>query len=143
MEKENVLISACLLGVNCKYNGKNNYNEELVFYLKDKSIIPICPEIYGGLTTPRTPSEIKNKKVYSKNGIDLTENFLRGANETLELAKKFNCKKAILKSKSPSCGCGKIYDGTFSNQLIEGNGITAELLIQNGIEVLTENNFLK
>ena len=140
---EYILVSACLLGINCKYNGKNNYNEKLVEYLKDKSIIPICPEIYGGLPTPRIPSEIKGDKVINKEGKDVTENFLRGAKETLELAKKFNAKKAILKAKSPSCGYGLIYDGSFSDKLIEGSGITAKILEQNGIEILTENDFIK
>ena len=140
---EYILVSACLLGINCKYNGKNNYHQELLDYLKDKSVIPICPEIYGGLKTPRDPSEIKGDKVITKEGQDVTENFQRGAEETLKLAKEFNVKKAILKSKSPSCGYGEIYDGTFSDQLIKGNGITAELLKQNGIEILTENNFRK
>lgn len=140
---EYILVSACLLGINCKYNGKNNYHQELLDYLKDKSVIPICPEIYGGLKTPRDPSEIKGDKVITKEGQDVTENFQRGAEETLKLAKEFNVKKAILKSKSPSCGYGEIYDGTFSDQLIKGNGITAELLKQNGIEILTENNFIK
>ena len=140
---EYILVSACLLGINCKYNGKNNYNEKLVEYLKDKSIIPICPEIYGGLPTPRIPSEIKEDRVINKEGVDVTENFLRGAKETLELAQKFNAKKAILKAKSPSCGYGLIYDGSFSDKLIEGSGITAKILEQNGIEILTENDFIK
>lgn len=140
---EYILVSACLLGTNCKYNGKNNYSEELVEYLKDKAVIPICPEIYGGLPTPRIPSEIVGDRVMNKEGLDVTENFKRGAEETLALAKKFNVHKAILKAKSPSCGFGKIYDGTFSDQLISGNGITAELLQQNGIEILTENDFIK
>ncbi len=140
---EYIMVSACLLGVNCKYNGKNNYHEELIEYLKDKAVIPICPEIYGGLPTPRVPSEILGKKVLNKEGLDVTDNFRRGAEESLKLAKKFNVKKAILKAKSPSCGFGNIYDGTFSDHLIPGNGITAELFKQNGIEILTENNFIK
>jgi len=138
---EKILVSACLLGVNCKYNGENNYNEKVMEYLRDKEIIPICPEIMGGLPTPRIPSEIVGDKVYNKNGEDLTENFQRGAKETLELAKKLGVKKALLKSKSPSCGYKKIYDGTFSDILIDGNGVTAKLLSEKGFEIITEKDF--
>ena len=138
--KEKILISACLLGVNCKYDGTNNDNEKVNEYIKDKELIIICPEIMGGLTTPREPSEILNEKVISKSGKDVTQNFKRGANETLMLAKKFNVKKALLKSKSPSCGCGLIYDGTFNGKLIKGDGITTELLKKHGREVLTEKD---
>lgn len=138
--KEKILISACLLGVNCKYDGTNNDNEKVNEYIKDKELIIICPEIMGGLTTPREPSEILNEKVISKSGKDVTQNFKRGANETLMLAKKFNVKKALLKAKSPSCGCGLIYDGTFNGKLIKGDGITTELLKKHGIEVLTEKD---
>ena len=138
--KEKILISACLLGVNCKYDGTNNDNDKVNEYIKDKELIIICPEIMGGLTTPREPSEILNEKVISKSGKDVTQNFKRGANETLMLAKKFNVKKALLKSKSPSCGCGLIYDGTFNGKLIKGDGITTELLKKHGIEVLTEKD---
>jgi uncharacterized protein YbbK (DUF523 family) len=134
-----ILISACLCGVNCKYNGQNNLNEECLELLKKGEAILVCPEQMGGLETPRTPSEIKiingETKVYTKDGKDVTNNYLRGAEEVLKLAKELNIKKAILKRKSPSCGCGEIYDGTFSNTLIKGNGITANLLIENGIEI--------
>ena len=107
----------------------------------DKEIIPICPEIYGGLPTPRPASEIKGDKVFNINNEDVTENFKKGAEETLKLAKRLGVKKALLKSKSPSCGYKKIYDGTFTNQLIDGNGITTRLLLENGFEVLTEKDF--
>ncbi len=137
--KEKILISACLLGVNCKYNGGNNYNEELIQQIKKEyDLIPICPEIYGGLTTPRYPSEIKDEIVINSEGTDVTKNYKKGAEETLKIAKILNVKKAILKSKSPSCGKGKIYNGTFQNILIDGNGITTNLLEKNGIEVITE-----
>lgn len=138
--KEKILVSACLLGVNCKYDGSNNDNEKVNEYIKDKEIIIICPEIMGGLTTPREPSEILSKKVISKSGKNVTINFKRGAEEALMLAQKFNVKKALLKSKSPSCGCGQIYDGTFSGNLIKGDGITTELLKKHGIEVITEKD---
>ncbi len=134
-----VLVSACLVGVNCKYNGGNNYNEKIMELVKNGEAILVCPEQLGGLTTPRNPSEISNGKVLMNNGHDVTSNFNRGAKEVLELAKRLNIKKAILKSKSPSCGHGLIYDGTFSGKKIIGNGITAQLLIDNGIEVITED----
>ena len=136
-----ILVSACLLGVNCKYTGGNNYNEKIMEYLSDKEIIPICPEIMGGLPTPRKASEIKGDKVFMIDGVDVTANFQKGAKETLELAKKLGVTKALLKAKSPSCGYKKIYDGTFTDTLIDGNGITAELLEKNGFEILTEKDF--
>ncbi len=135
--KEKILVSACLLGLNCKYNGENNYSEEIDDFLKDYDVIPVCPEIFGGLPTPRHPSEIKSGRVVNDLGEDVTENFLKGAEETLKLAKKYNIKKALLKAKSPSCGNGKIYDGTFTNQLIVGDGITTKILKENGIEIIT------
>ncbi len=134
-----ILISACLCGVNCKYNGKNNLNEECLELLKKGEAILVCPEQLGGLETPRNPSEIKiingEVKVFMNDGKDVTENYKRGAEEVLKLALELNIKKAIFRKKSPSCGCGEIYDGTFTNTLTKGNGITASLLIENGIEV--------
>ena len=135
--KEKVLVSACLLGVDCKYNGGNNYDEEIFKELEKYELIPVCPEIFGGLSTPRKPSEIVGNKVINNEGLDVTNNFKRGAEETLELAKKLGVKKAILKAKSPSCGNGKIYDGTFTGTIIDGDGITTKLLKENGIEVIT------
>lgn len=141
--REKVLVSACLLGINCKYNGKNNYHEELLEKLKDKEIIPFCPEIVGGLSTPRPASEIKDNHVINNEGKDVTTNFVKGAEETLKLCQLLGIKKAILKANSPSCGYGQIYDGTFSSTLIPGNGITANLLHENDIEILTEKDFLE
>lgn len=138
MEKEKILVSACLLGVNCKYDGENNINEKVLEYIKDKEVIPICPEIYGGLKTPRTPSEILKDKVMTKDNIEVTKEYRKGAEETLYLAKLFNVKKALLKAKSPSCGNKEIYDGTFTKNKIKGMGITARLLKENGIEILSE-----
>ena len=137
---EKILVSACLLGIDVKYDGKNNKNDKVLEYIKDKEIIPICPEVIGGLSTPRIPSEIIGDKVINKDGIDVTNNFYKGAEEVLKLCKLFNIKKAILKKKSPSCGVGLIYDGTFTNNLVEGYGITAKLLKENGIELLTEDD---
>ena len=137
---EKILVSACLLGENCKYNGKNNRNKKVLEYIKDKEVIPICPEVFGGLSTPRIPSEIKGDTVINKEGNDVTKNFMDGAYKTLSIAKKYNIKKAILKQKSPSCGCGKIYDGNFNGNVIDGDGITTRLLKENNIEILTEED---
>lgn len=134
--KEKILVSGCLLGLNCKYDGGNNYKEEIDEFLKDYDVIPICPEIMGGLPTPRVSAEKIEDKVITKDGEDVTKQFRKGAEECLFLAKKYDIKKALLKSKSPSCGFGKIYDGTFTHTIIDGNGITAELLNDNGIEII-------
>ena len=138
--KEKILVSACLLGVDCKYSGGNNYNEKVLKYLKDYEVIPICPEIMGGLSTPRPPSERIHNKVINNQNIDVTNEYTKGANETLKLAKLFNIKKALLKAKSPSCGKGTIYDGTFTGTLVEGNGVTVELLEKHDIKVITEQD---
>lgn len=135
--KEKILVSACLLGINCKYDGGNNASKEIDEFLKDYEIIPICPEIMGGLPTPRKASEIKNNKVINIEGQDVTKEFEKGAQESLFLAKKYNVKKALLKAKSPSCGNGKIYDGTFTKTIIDGDGKTTQLLKENGIEIIT------
>lgn len=135
--KEKILVSACLLGTNCKYSGGNNYSEEVTEYLKDYEIIPICPEQLGGLPTPRPASEIIGDKVINNEGTDVTSNYQKGAEEALKIAKLLGIKKALLKAKSPSCGNGKIYDGTFSGTLIDGDGITTKLLKENNIEVIT------
>ncbi|CDF58462.1 DUF523 domain-containing protein [Thermobrachium celere] len=148
-----ILISACLLGLCCKYNGGDNKNIKVLEFIKKYPAIPVCPEQLGGLPTPRKPAEIKaenskdvldgNGKVINIEGQDVTDCFVKGAYETLKLAKIYDVKIAILKSKSPSCGCGFIYDGTFRGRLKEGNGITAELLIQNGIKVYSEDDLDK
>lgn len=135
---EKILISACLLGINCKYNGKNNYNP-LIEKLKEKyELIPICPETLGGLPIPRTPSEIINNKVISSDNIDVTNNFNLGAIKSLEIAKNNNIVVAILKDGSPSCGSNYIYDGTFTKNKINGEGITARLLKENNIKIYSE-----
>lgn len=138
-----ILVSACLVGINCKYSGGNNYNQKIFDLVKEGKAIPICPEQLGGLNTPRKPVELKviNDKRYAidNEGNDLTENFERGALEVLNLAKNLNINKAILQPRSPSCGVNKIYSGNFDNKLVDGNGILAELLKKNGIDVLTPN----
>jgi uncharacterized protein YbbK (DUF523 family) len=139
-KNEKILVSACLLGINCKYDGTSNKNEKILKLAKDFILIPICPEILGGLPTPREPAEQKGKRVITKSGEDVTKYFEKGAKEVLKIAKILKIKKAILKQKSPSCGCGKIYDGTFSGKLIKGDGVTTKLLKKNGIEVFSEED---
>ena len=134
------LVSACLLGVNCKYDGGNNRNEKVISLLKDEILIPVCPEQLGGLPTPRVPSEIKGDRVYSIEGKDLTENFIKGAKETLRIAKLYGVKEAIFKDGSPSCGVNYIYDGTFKGVRIKGKGITTRLLEREGIKVISEKD---
>ena len=141
--KPKVLVSACLLGDNCKYSGGNNLNSELVDFLKDYNIIKICPETFGGLPIPRVPSEIVNDRVQSKDGKDVTKEYNLGAAISLELAKKHHVNCAILKQRSPSCGVGKIYDGTFSGNVIDGYGVTATLLKNNNVDLYTEENYLE
>ena len=142
MEKEKILISACLIGLNCKYDGGNNENSKLVELMKEKDLVPICPEQLGGLKTPRASAERKQEKVITKEGVDVTKEYQKGAEEVLKLAKKLNIKKAILKSRSPSCGIDEIYDGTFSHNLVKGDGVTAELLKKNGIEVISSDKYI-
>ena len=137
-----ILVSACLLGLNCRYDGKNNLNKEILKLLEDKGdFIAVCPEVMGGLLIPRDASEIKGKKVKTIKGKDVTKEFLKGAELVLKIAKENNVNLAILQSKSPSCGSNLIYDGTFSRKLVKGNGITADLLKKHGIKVLTEKDF--
>lgn len=137
--KTKIIVSACLLGENCKYNGGNNKCDDIIALAEKFEIIPVCPECFGGLPIPRVPSEIRDGRVYSKTGEDLTEEFLSGAEQTLYIAKEANAPCAVLKENSPSCGFGKIYDGTFSGNKIDGNGITAQLLYDNEIQIFGES----
>ncbi len=141
--KENLLISACLLGIGCRYDGKRVKKIDIEALRNRYNLIPICPEIYGGLSTPRTPSERVGDRVIMKDGRDVTENFLRGAEAAYEIALANSVTKALLKAKSPSCGKGKIYDGSFSGTLTEGDGVAAELLLAHGIAVYTEDEIHK
>ncbi len=137
--KENIIVSACLLGESCRYDGKSKPCQ-VVINLKEKyNLIPVCPEVMGGLKTPRHPSEIIGESVIGKDGSDNTKEYKKGAEIALSIALQNDAKKAVLKAKSPSCGKGRIYDGTFSGTLKEGDGITAKLFMENGIEVLNEN----
>lgn len=136
-----VLVSACLLGVNCRYNGIPGGDEAVKELLvrEDILFIPVCPEQLGGLSTPRTPSERKGERVYSFEGEDRTDAFFNGARETLRLAKMYGCEAAILKERSPSCGNGFVYDGTFSHTQVPGDGVCTGLLKKNGICVFGES----
>lgn len=139
-KKEIVLCSACLLGVKCRYDGKSKANRKVIRLSKKATLIPVCPEQLGELPTPREPAEQKGRKVFTKSGKDVTSSFKKGAKEVLKLAKLFGVKKAILKQRSPSCGSGQVYDGTFSGKVIKGDGITASLLKRNGIEVISKED---
>jgi len=132
------LCSACLVGIKCRYDQKSKSYEKVVSLAGKEILIPICPEQLGGLSTPREPAEQKGGKVISISGKDVTENFEVGAEEVLKIARIFGVKEAILKQRSPSCGSGQIYDGTFSKTLIQGDGVTAALLKRNGIKVISE-----
>ncbi len=135
---EYLLISACILGQNTKYNGGNNYNP-LVEKLKDKyHLILCCPEVDGGLSIPRDPSEVLGNKVISNKGKDVTKEYTKGAKHALDLVKQYKITKALLKDGSPSCGKNYIYDGTFSHQKVSKMGITASLLNENGVTIYTE-----
>lgn len=146
------LVSACLLGINCRYDGQNNLDEKLMRLATKEALIPVCPEQLGGLGTPREPmgiiggggSEVLDGKsrVMNESGRDVTENLVRGAEEVLKIARSLGAKEAILKARSPSCGCGKIHDGT-SSRLINGDGVTAALLKRNDIRVVTEEDLDK
>lgn len=135
---ESILVSACLLGVNCKYSGGNNLTPQVVKLKGHFHLIPICPEGMGGLPTPRPPAERRGDAVINQQGEDVTAQYERGAAEAVKLAKCFSCRAAILKSGSPSCGYGEIYDGTFSGVKVPGNGVAAQRLREEGLMILTE-----
>ncbi len=137
-----LIISACLAGIPCRYNGESKPYPQIMTLLKEGKAIPLCPEQLGGLSTPREPCEIIGNRVISKTGTDVTDKFIKGAEIILDIAKLCNCKTAILKANSPSCGSNEIYDGTFSGKLIDGDGVTANLLKENGIKVFTEEEIL-
>ncbi len=139
----NILISACLLGLDCRYCGTGCYHEKVMALKNRFQLIPVCPEQMGGLPTPRAPVELVDGRALTRTGLDLTAHFQKGADEVLRLAQMFNCQYAVLKSRSPSCGLGLIYDGTFSGKLIKGNGITVEKLQDMGIVVMNEESSVK
>lgn len=145
-----ILVSACLAGINCNYKGGNCIRERIVQLVKEGRALPVCPEQLGGCTTPRPAVEIidgtgadvidRVSRACRKNGEDVSDHLILGAEETLAIAKMAGVSQAVLRARSPSCGCGEIYDGTFSGIRIQGNGVTAEILLRNGIEVFTDEN---
>ena len=136
------IVSACLCGEKVRYDGKEKTVKKIKQLIDEGKAIMVCPEVEGGLPVPRHPCEIQNDKVINTLGEDKTSEFKKGAEITLQLCKKYNIKKAILKEKSPSCGSKCIYDGTFSRTPIPGQGITAKLLRENGIEVISDEEFI-
>jgi len=130
------MVSACLMGENCKYNGGNNLSEKVLNYVKDHEVISVCPEVMGGLSTPRIPAEIVNGIVTAKDGRNVDKEFRTGADLALEIAKKNQVDLVILQSRSPSCGPKQIYDGSFSGKKMDGQGIFAKLLIENGFRIV-------
>lgn len=146
-----ILVSACLLGEMCGYDAKNKPDKNVIALSQKEEVVPLCPEQLGGLSTPREPSEIAGgdghdvlagkAKVITRDGRDVSRKFLKGAYMVLDIAQRDGAREAILKSDSPSCGCGKIHDGAFSGKLKEGDGVTAALLKENGIMVKSEETF--
>lgn len=144
------LISACLLGIRCNWNGKDNKNDRAIEISKMEILIPVCPEQLGGLPTPRAPQEIQGGTgddvlngqctVVNEDGQDVTGQFIRGAEETLKIARQLNIREYIAKSRSPSCGCGQIYDGTFAEKLVHGDGVAAALLKRSGIRIISDED---
>ena len=131
-----IMVSACLLGENCKYNGGNNRNEALLEMLAGHEIIPVCPEVAGGLPVPRVPVELVNGRAVNRNGEDVDEAFRKGAEKTLAIVARENPDLIILQSRSPSCGVSEIYDGTFTGRKIPGHGLFAGLAIRAGYKVM-------
>lgn len=134
-----ILVSACLLGVRCRYDGKSKPHPAVERLMEQHTLIPVCGEILGGLPTPRVSAERQGERVVTADGRDVTAAYRRGAEEVLRLARRYGCKAAILKERSPSCGSGRIYDGTFTGTLTDGWGVTAELLRDHGICVIGES----
>jgi uncharacterized protein YbbK (DUF523 family) len=143
------LISACLIGVKCAWDGKDKYqNKQAIQLLESSILIPVCPEQLGGLKTPRLPQEIQggsgedvldgNCRIINRDGVDVTREFIAGATETLKIARQLGIDEFIGKCNSPSCGFGQIYDGTFTGNLVPGNGVTTALLKRHGIKIITE-----
>ena len=131
-----IAVSACLLGENCKYNGGNNYSEKVAEFVKGHEVVSVCPEVMGGLPTPRESSEIVDGTVRHKDGVSVDEEFRKGAESALKKVLENGVELVILQSRSPSCGVKEIYDGTFSGRLIPGQGVFAKLLLDNNIRVL-------
>ena len=135
----NLLISACLMGIKCRYDGKQKKIPELDRLMESYVLIPVCPEVLGGLPTPRVPSERRGEAVVTRDGRDVTENYRQGARESLRICQMTHTDCALLKERSPSCGFGSIYDGTFTGTLCPGDGVCAALLKQHGVRVYGES----
>lgn len=136
-----ILVSACILGVNCKYNGGNNYRADIVEFLKDKEVISICPEMMAGLPAPRASSEIVNGRVTDCNGTDVDEIYRIGVENALKKIEGEKIDLVILQSRSPTCGVNRIYDGKFKGNLIKGSGVFAKTLIERGYKVIDVEDF--
>lgn len=139
--KSCVLVSACLLGQNCKYNGGNNYNQAVVDFVSDKDVIPVCPEVAGGLPVPRNPVELSDGRVFDANGQNYNQEFQAGIDRTLASMAGKDIDLAILQSRSPSCGVNQIYDGSFTGKKIAGRGLFAQKLKELGYEVRDAEDF--
>lgn len=137
-----ILVSACLAGRHCRYDGKEKEIPEIARLVAEGRMIPVCPESAGGLMIPREPSEIRGDRVFSKSGKEVTAEYQEGARRCLKVCQMHHCGMAVLKSKSPSCGKGCIHNGKFDGGLVEGNGVFAQMCLDHGIEVLTEDEFL-
>ncbi len=138
----NILVSHCFLGEPCRYNGTGCLDRQIIeLHRAGHNLIPVCPEVLGGLDIPRSPAERQpDGRVLTQSGQDVTAAYQAGAERALEIAKKNNCQVAVLKARSPSCGCGEIYDGTFTHTLNSGWGVTAQLLKEEGLEVMDEEH---
>ena len=134
-----ILVSACLLGCRCRYDGASKKHPLVKRLAERHTLVPVCPEQLGGLPTPRPPAERRGARVVTGAGTDVTEPYRRGAEETLRLCRVLGCEAAVLKERSPSCGCGEVYDGTFSGRLTAGDGVTAALLLGSGVPVYGES----
>lgn len=135
----NVLVSACLMGVNCRYKGDGSMIPEISRLMERCHLVPVCPEIMGGLATPRTPAERSGGRVITRDGEDVTEAYEKGADEAARLAALYGCRYALLKERSPSCGSGEVYDGTFGKKLVPGDGVAAARLKKEGVAVYGES----
>lgn len=134
----NILVSACLLGAPCRYDGESAADARVLSLTAGHALVPVCPEQLGGLPTPRPPGEIHCGRVITKTGQDETDAYRRGAEAAAALARTLGCRSAVLKARSPSCGCGRIYDGSFTRRLVDGDGIFAAVLKREGVRVVTE-----
>lgn len=139
MHRPRVLISACLLGVHCRYNGEGGALRGLQRLMERAELVPVCPEILGGLPTPRAPAERRGARVIARDGVDVTDAYARGARETELLARLYGARRAVLKERSPSCGAGEIYDGSFAHRRVAGDGVAAARLMQCGVRIYGES----